>query len=47
MKEKKKKKKIITAAVDPRNLKVKVGDSDFPNCSDVTNRVCQYPMLIR
>ena len=43
----KKENKISTAAVDPWNLKVEVGDSDFPNCSDVTNRACQYPMLIR
>ena len=35
-----------TAAVDPRHLKVEVAEYDFPNCSYVINRICQYPMLI-
>ena len=35
-----------TAAVDSQHLKVEVADYDFPNCSYVINRTCQYPMLI-
>ena len=38
--------KLNTAAVDPRHLKVEVTDQDFPNCSYVINRTCQYLMLI-
>ena len=38
--------KTSTAAVDPRHLKVEVADLDFPNCSYVISRTCQYPMLI-
>ena len=35
-----------TAAVDSRHLKVEVADQNFPNCSYVINRTCQYPMFI-
>ena len=35
-----------TAAVDPRHLKVEVAEYDFPTCSYIINRTCQYPMLI-
>ena len=38
--------KTSAAAVDPPHLKVEVADSDFPNCSYVRNRTCQYPTLI-
>ena len=38
--------KTTTAAVDPWHLKVEVANYDFPNCSYVINRTCQYPMLI-
>ena len=37
---------LSTAAVDPPDLKVEVADEDFPNCSYVIYRTCQYPMLI-
>ena len=32
--------------VDPHHLKVEVADWNFPNCSYVLNRTCQYLMLI-
>ena len=34
-----------TAAVDPQHLKVEVAAYDFPNCSYVINKACQYLML--
>ena len=38
--------KTSTAAVDPQHLNVEVTDQDFPNCSYVINRTCQYLILI-
>ena len=34
------------AAVDPWHLKVGVAEEEFPKCSSVINRTCQYPVLI-
>ena len=39
-------KKTSAAAVDPQHLKMEVADEDFPNCSYITNRTCEYLMLI-
>ena len=41
-----KEKKKSAAAADPQHLKVEVADQDFPNCSHVINRTCQYLTLI-
>ena len=38
--------KTSAAAVDTQHLKVEVAGKDFPNCSYVINRTCQYLMLI-
>ena len=34
--------KASTAALHPPHLKVEAADQDFPNCSYVINKTCQY-----
>ena len=37
---------VARQTVDPMHVKVEIAELDFPNCSYVINRTCQYLMLI-